>query len=52
MKEDLKREQQKQSQKEIDPQTEELTMAVAQLKCDKESAYKRFKYVETKLQNA
>lgn len=34
------------------PHVQQLTRDVAQLKCDKESSYKRLKYIETKVTNA
>jgi hypothetical protein len=34
------------------PKIKELTREVSQLKCDKESAYKRLKYIEARMANA
>lgn len=49
---EIKREKSNALQYEFtNPHVQELTRTVAQLKCDKESAYKRLKYMEAKLLN-
>eukprot|EP00347_Sterkiella_histriomuscorum_P009867 403339570 len=52
LKEQLKREKLLQSEGISNPIIEELSILVAQIKCDKESASKRLSYVESKLRNA
>ncbi|CDW75874.1 UNKNOWN [Stylonychia lemnae] len=52
LKEEIRKERQMQNEGFCNPAIEELSVLVAQLKCDKESASKRLKYIQTKLTNA